>query len=159
MINGHVTVYYYNDTRSTRRPCSIMINVTSRRFDQSAKQLIVSHTTRYLLTCTCRTMGWLSQASHYLCRNLSNLFLNWFTDVASTTSWDNLFRSCITRWLNENFRTSRLVRCFDSFMVWPLNWYSQVESWKNWLRSTISFPVIILKVSILGHLWFFAPSE
>jgi len=37
-------------------------------------------------------------------------------------------------------------------MVCPLNWYSQVESWKNWLRSTLCFPVIILKVWIRSPL-------
>ena len=65
-------------------------------------------------------------------QNLSNLFLNSFTDVASTTSWDNLFHSRATRWLNANFRTSRLVRCFDidSFMVHvcPFNWRTEVLS-------------------------------
>ena len=47
MINGHVTVYHYNDTRLTVTRWSFDSDQRHvwRRFDQSAKQLIVGHTT------------------------------------------------------------------------------------------------------------------
>ena len=82
------------------------------------------------------------------CQNLAWRFLNRFTHVASTTSCGNRFRSFTTRWLKKNFRTSRLARCFDSFTLWPLELYSHDNSWKKCSRSTASFPVIILYVSI-----------
>ena len=47
---------------------------------------------------------------------------------------------------------SRLARRFDSFILCPLKLYSQADSWMNWSRSTASFPVIILYVSMRSPL-------
>ena len=70
----HVTVCHYNDKRSRafisimthgrswRVDHSIMINVTWRHFDQSAKQLIVGHTTKYFANktslCSATYVSW-----------------------------------------------------------------------------------------------------
>ena len=77
-------------------------------------------------TCTCPMMGQLSRAfnAHIFARTCPICSRT----GSSTTSWGSLFQSCTTRWLNENFLTSRLARCFDNFILCPLNLYSQLES-------------------------------
>ena len=107
MTNGHVT-----HGRPWRADHSIMLNVTWRRFDQSAKQLIVGHTTiHFFLVSPCRP----TRIMNALCIGPLYLWMNEWIFNSSTQiqySKNSKERNCVdwTERLKEHLQVTTVLK-------------------------------------------------
>jgi len=107
-------------------------------------------------TCTCTCMIMDNQAQCFLTsisfQWLSKAFLKLLIDVESTTCCGRLFQSLTTRLLKQNFLTSSLDRCLQTFILCVRRPCSFLINWKNWMLLILFFPLSILYVSIKSPL-------